>query len=110
MRANGYGADVEVTGSELVIYAGKVAAKIQGTDRITIPLADVESVEYRPATMLMNGSLRIIPRVRDAALIESQYAAYGTDAGNHVNPQSLIVHWRKKDEAAFAAIREALGS
>lgn len=110
MRANGYGSDIEVTEDAVVIYSGKVAAKIQGTDRITIPLADVASVEYRPASMLVNGSMRIVPRIADPALIQSQYMAYGADPVNRVNPQSLVVQWRRKDEPSFAAIRQAIES
>jgi hypothetical protein len=29
---------------------------------------------------------------------------------DHVNPESLLVHWRRKDEAAFAAIRDAINA
>lgn len=109
MRANGYGADLELTDAAVVIHAGRTAARIQGTDTVTIPLGDVERVDYRPASALVNGSLRVVVRIHPAPPgVEAQYAAYGADPGNHVNPQSLVVHWRKRDEAAFAAIRDAL--
>jgi collagen type III alpha len=98
MRATGYGADLELTQDSLVIHAGKIAAAIQGASTITIPLADVIRVEWKDARLLVNGSVRVF--VSDGVDLRS----YGPQP-NAINLQSLVVHWRRKDQAAFAALR-----
>lgn len=134
MRANGYGADLELTAGAVVIHAGKATAKLQGTDTITIPLADVAGVDYRPATMLVNGSIRLHVKppegrvslgdvmrarhddeqrdaVQQAYLDQTSHLEqYGATRPNRVNPESLVVHWRRKDQAAFEALRDAIDS
>lgn len=98
MRATGYGADLELTQDALVIHAGKMAATIQRATTISIPLADVVRVEWKDAGMLVNGHARVF--VSDGVDLRS----YGPQP-NAINPQSLVVHWRRKDRAAFAALR-----
>ena len=57
VRADGYGADIELTETAVVIHSGKAAAKIQGTDTITVPYGDIASIEYRSANPLVNGQM-----------------------------------------------------
>lgn len=103
MRATGYGADLELTQDALVIHAGKVAATIQRATTITIPLSDVVRVEWKDAGMLVNGHARVF--VSDGADLRS----YGARP-NAINPQSLVVHWRRKDRASFEALRAQVDS
>jgi hypothetical protein len=122
MRANGYGADLELDGDTLTIHTGKGAAKLTGTTRIAIPLADIERIEYRGANPMVNGA--IVIKVRDTSVTAMQ--AYSVDRpgfhhltpgtpeaveyGKHglINTQSLHVHWRRKDNAAFEQMRDAI--
>jgi hypothetical protein len=133
MRADGYGADIELTETAVVIHSGKAAAKIQGTDTITVPYGDIASIEYRSANPFVNGQMKLVVNVADVSFGETltavrqgddatdatsqrvrewseRYRSYGADPNNHVNPESLLVHWRRKDEAAFAAIRDAINA
>lgn len=105
-RAEGYGADLEFDGETVTIHAGKVAAKLQHTPTIAFPVAAVESVEYRKANLAVNGMLRF--RMLDTSTVALQ--AWGADQPNTVNPQSLVVHWRRKDQAAFAALHDAIAA
>lgn len=122
MRANGYGADLELDGDILTIHTGKGAAKLTGTTRIAIPIADIERIEYRGANPMVNGA--IVIKVRDTSVGAMQ--AYSVDRpGFHhlepgtreandyakhglINTQSLHVHWRRKDNAAFEQMRDAI--
>jgi len=101
MRANGYGADLELTQDALVIHAGKVVATVQGTQTVTIPLTDIERIEWKEAGRLVNGRMRVF--VWDGVDLRS----YGPQP-NVISAQSLVVHWRRKDRAAFEALREQL--
>ena len=122
-----------MTETAVVIHSGKAAAKIQGTDTITVPYGDIASIEYRSANPLVNGQMKLVVNVADVSFGETltavrqgddatdatsqrvrewseRYRSYGADPTNHVNPESLVVHWRRKDEAAFAAIRDAINA
>lgn len=129
MRAHGYGADLELTDDAVVIHPGKIAAAAAGTDAITIPIADLERVDYRAANVVINGEFRLRlrlltddnPTLREAyaarkdasalaevrertATWQEQFARYGAQRPNRLTPESLVVHWRKKDQAAFEQI------
>ncbi|WP_125777182.1 DUF4429 domain-containing protein [Antribacter gilvus] len=105
MRARGYGADLEYDGGEFVtIYPGKVSAKIAGADVIRVPVADVERVEFKPASALVNGQVRL--HVRDAST--ERLWSYGDRQPNRVNRESLVVTFRKRDREAFEALRAEL--
>jgi len=119
MRANGYGADIEFDGQTVVLHLGKMAARIAGTDTITIPAADIIAVHRRRANMVINGSMQF--QVRDPSpQTLSDYGGRGivppdgTDAfaayakQGIVTDKALIVHWRKKDDATFGQMHEAI--
>lgn len=133
MRAHGYGADLEITDEAVVIYPGKVAAAAAGTDVIAVPIADLERVDYRAANLVINGEMRLRVRMltddnptfreayaarKDAsatadvrersATWQEQFARYGAHQPNKLTPESLVVHWRKKDQAAFEQIHAEL--
>lgn len=104
MRANGYGADLEFDGSMVTIHAGKAAAKIQNSPTITFPVTDIVSIETKKANPLVNGSARF-------TLVDMAYQAlqrYGASEPNTINAQSMIVHWRRKDDAAFTELLDAI--
>lgn len=129
MRAHGYGADLELTDDAVVIYPGKVAAAAAGTDSITVPIADIERIDYRAANVVINGEIRLRVRLltddnptlresyaarKDASALadvrersatwQEQFARYGTPRPNKLTPESLVVHWRRKDQATFEQI------
>lgn len=111
MRAHGYGSDLEYDGSVVTFHLGKTAAKISGTETIRVPIGDVERVEFKPSSMLINGHLRL--HVRDTSMekLWSYAETQNVDSRfgpNRVNPNSLEVVFRKKDQADFAAVNEAL--
>ena len=133
VRAHGYGADLEITGDAVVIYPGKIAAAAAGTDAITVPIADLERVDYRAANVVINGEMRLRvrlstddnPTLREAyaarkdagaladvrersAIWQEQFARYGAQQPNKLTPESLVVHWRKKDQGAFEQIHAEL--
>lgn len=103
MRARGYGADLELAGDALVIHAGKVAATIQASPTVTIPLTDIVHIEWKDAGILTNGHIHII--VADGA----DLSLYGPRP-NAINPQSLVVHWRRRDRDAFTTLRRQLNA
>lgn len=88
----------------VTIHAGKGAARLQHTQGITFPVDVIEAVEFRSANPLVNGSMRF--RLVDMSIPVLQ--SYGADQPNRVNTQSFIVHWRRKDGAAFAAVRDTI--
>lgn len=104
MEANGYGADLAFDGETVVIHAGKMATKVQGTDTITIPVSSIQRVEYKPASRLINGRIRFYLHDMTTETLWSLGANYP----NRVNPQSLVVQWRHKDDAAFVKVHEAI--
>lgn len=100
----GYGASVDYDGANVRIIGGKTQSSIWRTASVTIPIRDIVEVIYRPATMLVNGSLSF--RTTQAA---NDYADPREDGAPTTVPgNGLVVHWRKKDQAAFDGLRVAL--
>jgi hypothetical protein len=135
LRASGFGAVVELADTAVVIHSGYAAAKIQGTDTITVPYGNITSVEYHPADPLVNGSLRLVIRTAgaswsdmvttagrgDGATANAQvsqrvreyaetFQSYGGSPRSHVSPNMLVVYWLSKDEAGFEAVRDAINA
>jgi hypothetical protein len=104
MDADGYGAGLSFDGERVTIRAGKVAARVQHTDRLVFPVADVGSVDFKAAGPMVNGHVRFRMRDTSAAVLQG----YGVDQPNTVNGQSFVVHFRRKDNDAFAALRDAI--
>jgi hypothetical protein len=115
-RVKGYGADLGIAGdgSYVVIWPGKTMAKLAGTQRVQIPVGDIVDVEYRAANPFVNGTVKF--KVRDET--PPALNAYGgrvVPPDGHpamlafakeglVTTQTLVVHWRRKDQAAFAEL------
>lgn len=136
MRAEGYGADLEFDGTTITIWAGRATAKIQRATVVRVPVADVVAVKVRAANALINGELRLdVGRPPGVTLRElvrigslpaddlqaiaaahgpevaqwvTRVHSYGLEQPNCVSPESLVVHWRRKDDPAFAPIVEAI--
>lgn len=118
MRANGYGADLEFDGQTITIHPGKAAARASGTDTIRFPVGAVASVDYKAANPLVNGHVRFHLHDQSPATL----MAYGghplaegastmslSDASKGmVTAQSLVVHWRRKDNEAFAELHRQI--
>lgn len=118
MRSNGYGADLEFDGQTVTIHLGKMAARTAGTDTIRFPASAVASVDYKAANMVVNGHVRFHLHDQSPHML----MAYGgnplpegattmslSDAGKGmVTPQSLVVHWRRKDNDAFAELHRQI--
>lgn len=100
MRADGYGASIDVDAGSVRLIGGKMQSAAWGTETVTIPLSDVVKVAYRSANPVVNGSLRLF--------VKGDPMQYGDAQPNHVVANSLIVHFRRKDDAAFAAVRDHL--
>lgn len=104
MSISGYGASVEYDGATVRIIGGKVQAKIWRTGSVTIPVEDITEMDYRPASPLVNGALSF-----KTARPANDYATPRDDDTFTTVPSSgLVVHWRRKDQAAFAALHEQL--
>lgn len=113
MDAKGYGSDLEFDGQTITIRHGKVKARMCGTDTIRIPLADVTELDYKPGNALTNGRLHIKVRDTDPEILQGYGGRTLTETMDHVSNgmvtgQSLVVQWRRKDNASFAAIHEAI--
>ncbi|BDZ40809.1 hypothetical protein GCM10025865_01080 [Paraoerskovia sediminicola] len=120
MKANGYGADLELTDDAVVIHPGKIAARVVGTKRIAVPLADITDIDYRPARALVNGQIKVKTATNPKSQAMQDYGNRGpippdgtkelsayTRQGI-ITAESLVVHWRKKDQAAFEALHQAI--
>lgn len=104
MIAKGYGVSVEFDGTTVRLIGGKPQAAIWRTEAVEIPAADIVAVDYKPASRLVNGSM-IFTTQRPA----NEYATPRADgAPTTVTANGLIAHWRRKDEPAFEALRDAL--
>ncbi|MFB7798947.1 DUF4429 domain-containing protein [Isoptericola sp. NPDC056134] len=120
MKANGYGADLEFDGEHVIIYPGKMQARMVGTQRIAVPLADVIDVEYKPAKALTNGQIRFKVEAASDSQTMQDYGGRGPipteDAAaarayakqGLVTSEALVVHWRKKDQDAFEALHQEI--
>jgi len=123
MRANGYGASLEYDGTTITILPGRVAARIAGTQRIEVPVADVVEVKYTPPRLggTFNGSMRFKVRTPDLATLSGyggrapvppegteEYAVWVRQGV--MTPEALVVHWRKKDSTPFDAIHVAIAA
>jgi len=102
---NGYGASIEYDGVVVRLIAGKVQAKIWKTDAVAFPVEDIITLGYRRANPFVNGQLKFTTiRPADA------YAALGRGMFDFVPDNGLVIHWRRKDQAAFGALHEELAS
>jgi hypothetical protein len=101
---SGYGASIDYDGATIRIRGGKAQSSIWRTTSVTIPVRDIVEMDYRPATLLVTGSLRF--RATQAA---NDYADPREDGAPTTVPNNgLVVHWRRKDQAAFDGLRVAL--
>lgn len=104
MIARGYGVSVEFDGATVRLIGGKAQAAIWRTGSVEIPTADITAIDYKPATRLVNGHMTFAV-TRPA----NEYATPREDGAPTTVPQNgLIVHWRRKDEAAFDALYQKI--
>jgi hypothetical protein len=120
MRANGYGADLEYVDGVVTIYPGKAMRRMAGTDRVAVPVADIADVEYKPANMVVNGHIKLVLRDPDDTHKLQAYGGRGPvppDGTEElrayvkqgiVTTETLVVNWRRKDQAAFAELHQAI--
>lgn len=90
MDAHGYGADISVDGEAVTITHSERAqrfGKMPATVRV--PLGDVLSVDFKAGNALANGHLTVVTDDPDGRL-------------------TRVVHFRRKDNEAFAAVRDAI--
>lgn len=94
MRLRGYMQEVELTNEALTIEgtnkAARVALRAEEHDRgpLVVPRSEITSVEHKPGNALVNGHITI----------------HTTDG------KKAILHFRRKSNAEFAALAEALGA
>jgi hypothetical protein len=103
MDAHGYGADLTFDGETVTIHGGKMQRAVWKTPSIRIPVSIITAADHKAGNAFINGTLifRVgIPDVDVPSLGETQ--------PNNVNPLSLRAQWRKKDNAAWAEIHEAI--
>lgn len=60
MELKGYGSRVTLTGDQLRITAKGLGGKALGFDQRTIAAADVSTIDYKPASAMTNGSIRMM--------------------------------------------------
>lgn len=90
MDATGYGADISIDADAVTISHGERAQKFgKMPASVRIPLADVRSVDFKAGNAIANGHLKLVTDDPDGA---------GT----------RVVHFRRKDNDAFAAVRDAI--
>lgn len=99
---DGYGMSIEFDGTTIRLIAGKVQAKIWKRSVVEFPVSAVAHIEYRGANALVNG--RMLFRTVEPA------NTYASGPGGFVPDNSLIVQWRRKDDAAFGKLYDELAA
>lgn len=100
-RIDGYGTSIDYDGDTIELIAGKVESKIWRTASVRFPVTDILEVSYRAANIMVNGEMRF-----KTARPANDYATPREDGAPTIVPNNgLTIHWRKKDEQAFAALR-----
>ena len=90
MDATGYGADISIDSESVTISHSERAQKFGKMPAgVRVPLGDVRDVELKGANALANGHLTVV-----------------TDDAE--GKQTRVVHFRRKDNDAFAAVRDAI--
>lgn len=90
MDAHGYGADVTFDGEAVTITHSERAQKFgKMPAAVRVPLIDVRSVDLKAGNALANGHLTVVTDDPEGKL-------------------TRVVHFRRKDNDAFAAVRDAI--
>lgn len=105
MEASGYGSSIVLERDAVVILPGQAMQKMRHPAALRIPLAEITGVDFRNANPLVNGSLT----VRTSGT-PTDYAQTSPDSGRRMlaTAASLVVHFRRRDRDAFAAMRDAI--
>ena len=97
----GYGASLEYDDAQIIIHLNKVSAKVTGTTGLRVPRADIAHIKFRDASMMINGEIRFT--------VTGDPNSYAMPAADKPVPHNaFLVHFRKKDGAAFRAAFEEL--
>lgn len=103
-RLDGYGSSIQFDGLTVRLIAGKLEAKIWRTDFAEFPVTDIEAIAYRGANPMVNGSMSF-----KTARPANDYANPRTDGEKWFVPNNALgIKWRRKDQAAFAALHSVL--
>ena len=101
VRVPGYGASLEFDDTTVAIIFGKMASSVTGTAALRIPYSGVEGVDFKDASLLVNGCIAF--RVSGGP---AHYAVPPTT--RRIDPSMCRVHFRHKDRAEFAAAYERI--
>lgn len=104
MRANGVQADVDFDGQHVTFHAGKIAAKIQHTDTIRVPVYDIAAVRVTTGNVFVRGGFKLT--LKDPS--PDRLLAYGADQPNTVNTQSFTVAFAPKKADEWASLATAI--
>ena len=90
MDAQGYGADISIDADAVTITHSERAQKFGKMPAVVrVPLGDVRSVDFKAGNAIANGHLKVITDDTEGS-------------------QTRIVHFRRKDNDTFAAVRDAI--
>lgn len=90
MDAKGYGADISIDSEVITITHSERAQKFgKMPASVRVPMSDVRGIDFRAGNAIANGHLTVVTDDPEGKL-------------------TRVVHFRRKDNDAFAAVRDAI--